>query len=77
MKNDLELSYKKCATKSNNVDLNRVKTLWSMYWIQFTETLQNNTLVINIDEWVISVSTITEFQYWILKSTKILIYINL
>ena len=44
MKNYLELSYKKYATRPNNVDLNRVKTLRSMYWIQFTEALQNNTL---------------------------------
>ena len=44
MKNDLELSYKKCATRPNNVDLNKVKTLRSMYWIQFTEALQNNIL---------------------------------
>ena len=53
MINDLNLIFKKCATRPNNVNLNKVKTLRSMYWIQFSELLQNNTLVINIDEWVI------------------------
>ena len=70
MKNDLELSYKKCATRPNNVDLNRVKTLRSMYWIQFTEALQNNTLVINIDEWVISRSTKNNYSWSIKGENK-------
>ena len=66
MKNVLNLSFKKRATRSNNVNLDRVKTLRSMYWIQFSELLQNNTLVINIDEWVISRSTKNN-NYWSIK----------
>ena len=70
MKNDLELSYKKCATRPNNDDLNRIKILRSMYWIQFTEVLQNNTLVINIDEWVISSSTKNNYSWSINGQNK-------
>ena len=70
MKNDLNLSFKKCATRPNNVNLNRVKTLRSMYWIQFSELLQNNTLVINIDEWVISRSTKNNYSWSIKGENK-------
>ena len=31
VRNDLNLSFKKCATRPNNVNLNRVKKLRSMY----------------------------------------------
>ena len=68
--NGLNSYFKKCATRPNNMNLNRIKTLRSMYWIQFSELLQNSTLAINIDEWVISRSTKNNYSWSIKGENK-------
>ena len=70
MKNDLNLTYKKWASRPNNVDLNRVKALRLMFWVEFSKALKSETLILNIDEWIISRTTKNNYSWSIKGQNK-------
>ena len=70
MKSDLNLTFKKCLTRPNNVDLSRVKVLRSMFWVDFWGLLKYKTLILNIDEWIISRSTKSNYSWSIKGGNK-------
>ena len=57
MKKDLNNSFKRRLSRPNNVDLNRVKSLRWIIYVDFSKKLIDNPLIWNIDKWIISRST--------------------
>ena len=57
MRNDLKLTYKKCLSRPNSIDLERIKLLRFLFSVNFASYLNQNTLIWNIDECTFSRST--------------------
>ena len=66
MKEDLNLSFQRCLSRPNTINLDRVQALRWMFAIKFIEELNSNTLIWNIDEWTISRTTKINYS-WSLK----------
>ena len=50
MKKDLNLSYKRCKPRPSSINLKEVMMKWRLFGIKFSEKLQKDTLLANIDE---------------------------
>ena len=66
MKNDLNFSYKKCWSRSNIVDFDKVKALRILFSARLSIQLKEKILIWNIDEWTISRNTKVNYS-WSIK----------
>ena len=66
MKDDLNFTYKRCISRPNNIDLERVKALRCLFSANFIDNLKPDILIWNIDEWTFSRSTKINYS-WSLK----------
>ena len=66
MRNDLKLTYKRCLSRPNSIDLERIKLLRFLFSVNFVSYLNQNTLIWNIDECTFSRSTKTNYS-WSIK----------
>ena len=69
MKKDCNLSYTRCRSRPNNIDLSRVNSSRCLFVVKFSQIFDSRTLIINIDE--SSINTI-ENQY----RKQIFIYVD-
>ena len=54
MKEQLNLSFKRINSRPSNIWLEKLKYWRFLFWIKFSKQINNDTLLFNIDEWVIS-----------------------
>ena len=54
MKDDANLSYKKCKSRPTSVDLSKVKASRILFAAYFVDILNNDILIVNVDEFTIS-----------------------
>ena len=66
MKNDLNLTYKRCLSRPNNIDLERIKALRRLFSANFIDNLNSETFIWNIDECTFSWTTKINYS-WSLK----------
>ena len=57
MRDELKLTYKRCLSQPNSIDLDRIKLLRCLLPINFTSHLNQSTLIWSIDEYTFSWST--------------------
>ena len=50
MKNNCKLSYTRCKSRPNTIDLNKVKVSRCLFAIKFSQVIDSSTLIINVDE---------------------------
>ena len=67
---DLKLGFKSVKSRSNNIDLDKIKTFWFLFDIKITHIIDRNTLIVNIDEASINKSTKLNYP-WGLKGMQI------
>ena len=66
MKNNCKLSYTRCKSKPNTIDLNKVKVSRCLFEIKFSQAIDSSTLIINVDE--SSINRKTKLNYaWSVK----------
>ena len=70
MKNWAKLSYKKCSSRPISVNLDKINLLRKIFWIDFTEKIDNNTLIANCDECVITRNTKQNYSWSKISSNK-------
>ena len=70
MKIELKLSFKRVKSRSNNVDLDQLKSIGYFFAIRFTQIIDKNTSIVNIHEASINRSTKQNYS-WGLKGVPI------
>ena len=70
MKCDVKLSYKRCSSRPTSVDLSKVKLLRKLFWINFIEKVDTDTLIANCDEWAITRNTKQNYSWSKISSNK-------
>ena len=71
MKDDANLSYKKCKSRPTSVDLSKVKASRILFAAYFVDILNNDTLIVNVDEATISRNLKIDYSWSIKgKSTE-------
>ena len=66
MRNDLKLTYRRCLSLPNSIDLERIKLLRFLFSVNFESYLIKITLIWKIDECTFSRSTKTNYS-WSIK----------
>ena len=57
MKTECNLSYVRCKSRPNNINIAKVELSRKLFIINFLQAIDKQTLAINIDEWVVSRNT--------------------
>ena len=63
MKEKLNLSFKRINLRPLNIWLEKLKFWRLLFWIRFSKLINNDTLLINIDEWIISNKTRLNYSW--------------
>ena len=63
MKNDVNLSYKRCSSRPSSINIDRINLLRKIFWINFADIIDNNALIANWDEWSITRNTKLNYSW--------------
>ena len=63
MKNDVNLSYKRCSSRPSSINIDRINLMRKIFWINFADIIDNNALIANWDEWSITRNTKLNYSW--------------